>query len=259
MTQINFNLVKSSFPVLTLEKLDTHWSRLHAGDREVFPGNENLVLAWLAFHNGEFLKAADMASKEKAGVSLQLKALSTHAHYLENDSDQKIKSYLEVVELADRALVDAQDSLGNIYYQIAYSLGRYGQFISVAKALAEGLAGKVSKALQETIRLQPNHADAHTAMATYQAEIIGKLGKMAAKLTYSVSTDNALSCYQKGIELAPYSVSAKTEFADGLLTMYGRKKVKEATKLYQQAVEHSPIDALEALDSYLAHQELEDA
>ena len=144
----------------------------------------------------------------------------------------------------------------NVHYQIAYSLGRYGQFISVAKALSEGLAGKVEHALKECLTLAPKHADAHTALATYQAEIIGKLGKIAAKLTYNVKPGAALSLYEKGMSLAPNSVSAKTEFADGLLILFGKKQLKSAVDLYEKAAATNPIDALEAMDVLTAEQEL---
>ncbi len=47
---------------------------------------------------------------------------------------------------------------------MAYAVGRYGQGISVAKALAQGLGSKVKNALETTIKLAPKHADAHIAL-----------------------------------------------------------------------------------------------
>jgi hypothetical protein len=44
----------------------------------------------------------------------------------------------------------------NAWYWQAYALGRYSQGISVAKALAQGLGGKVKAALETTIALRPN-------------------------------------------------------------------------------------------------------
>ena len=52
------------------------------------------------------------------------------------------------------------DNCQALYWQ-AYALGRYSQGISVARALAQGLGGKVKGALERVIELQPHHADAH--------------------------------------------------------------------------------------------------
>lgn len=258
MTQVNFEQILQDFSPLASNDLPDTWQILHQGDREQLPENEDEQLAWLAFHNGEFLRCATLA--ESCGwVSLQLKALSTYAHYIEQTPDEKIKRFKDVVARAEQALVTEEKDRANLYYQVAYSLGRYGQYISVAKALSEGIAGQIEKALNDCLSLQPNHADAHTAMATYQAEIIGKLGKMAARLTYSVNVDSAIELYERGIELAPDSVSAKTEYADGLLTMFGRKKIDQAVGLYEEADRMQPKDVLQAMDAWLAHQELAEA
>jgi tetratricopeptide (TPR) repeat protein len=259
MTQINIAEVKASFTPLTVTTMLDQWDRLHAGDREPLPEEGTLKDAWLLFHNGDYLEAAEVAEGCEQGKSLALKALATYAHYLEADASKKIERFQTVEKFAEEALVIEQDNKANLYYQLAYALGRYGQFISVAKALSEGLAGKIEKALTDCLSLSADHADAHTAFATYKAEIIGKLGKLAAKLTYGANADEAVELYKKGIELAPYSVSAKTEYADGLLSMYGKKKVKDAVALYEQSVENAPIDALEAMDIMLAREELEEA
>lgn len=259
MTQINFEQVKSTFKPLTLESMKEQWHRLHAGDCEPLPESEALQQAWLLFHNGAFHASADIAREEKGGYTLMLKAMATHAFYLDDNAESKVATLKECSQLAETGLREEEENRANIYYQLAYALGRYGQFISISKALAEGLAGKVQHSIKECLSLEPSHADAHTSLGTYQAEIIGKLGKMAAKLTYSVSGDDALEHYQKALELAPYSISAKTEYADGLLKIYGKKRLKDAVGLYKRSVEYDPIDMLEAMDFYLAQCELEDA
>lgn len=259
MTQINFEDIQPLFTPLTIETMKEHWHRLHAGDCEALPEDDELLAAWLLFHNGDFLKSAEKSESLAGGASLYLKATATYAYYLETSAENKVQSLNACAQKAEMALREEDVNRANLYYQLAYALGRYGQFISITKALTEGLAGKVRHAISECLLLQPEHADAHTSLGTYQAEIIGKLGKMAAKLTYASTADDAVEHYQKAIELAPYSISAKTEFADGLLKMFGKKRLKEAVGLYQQATENTPADALEAMDFYLARQELADA
>lgn len=254
--QINIEQVKAEFSALTKEQMLEQWSRLHAGDKEAIPQTHQLTEAWLNFHNGNFFEAAEMAKELDGGKHLELKAQSTFAHYLEQDAEQKIQQFQRIAQRCETVLAEESRATANVHYQLAYTLGRYGQFISVAKALAEGIAGKIDHALNQCLTLEPEHADAHTALATYQAEIIGKLGNIAAKLTYGANTDSAISLYEKGITLAPFSVSAKTEYADGLISMFGKRQRNKAIEIYKESVKEAPIDALEAMDSLLARAEL---
>jgi len=48
------------------------------------------------------------------------------------------------------------------------------------------------------------------------------------------------------------------ECANGLLMLEGDRKMKEATRLYQQAAATKPMDATERLDVELAKAELDD-
>jgi hypothetical protein len=259
MTQVNLESFIAKFEPLTEESLRLNWSRFHAGDQEIVPESDALMSAWLLFHNGKFLECARVAEALPNGLTLKLKALSTYAHYMVSNSDEKIQRFRDVVSMAEAGLSHTTSEPANLHYQIAYCLGRYGQHISIAKALSEGLAGRVHKAISECISLEPNHADAHTALGTYQSEVIGKLGKLAAKLTYSVTPDEAVKAYTYAISLAPFSVSAKTEYADGLLNIFGSKKRKDAIGLYKEAAEILTLDALESLDRMLAEQELSQA
>ena len=48
------------------------------------------------------------------------------------------------------------------------------------------------------------------------------------------------------------------EYANAMVMLEGDKKMKDATKLYEQAAACSPADAMERLDVELAKAELED-
>lgn len=255
MTQINFPEVLELFHPLTEATMAEQWPVLHAGDGEPLPDDSEIEKGWLHFHNGAFDEAIAVAQQQgDAGASLLLKSMATRSFYLIAEPTVKAESLKTVVSEAEVW----QFRNINATYQLAYALGRYGQTISVAKALKEGLAGQVEKALSWVLEKQPNHADAHTALAMYQAEIIGKLGKLAAKLTYGVQVDSSIAHFEQAIALAPQSVSALTSYADGLLLMFGGKKRTQAIDYYQQAAAISPYDVLSALDVYLAKSELRD-
>ena len=131
-----------------------------------------------------------------------------------------------------RTKEDPKDA--NAWYCMAYALGRYSQGISIAKALARAWARKVKNALETTIKLSPKHADAHTALGAFHAEIIDKVGSLLGR-TQGASKDAGLGRYKTALKLNPGSAIAMVEYANGLVMLEGDKRMKEATKLYEDA------------------------
>ena len=133
------------------------------------------------------------------------------------------------------------------------------QGISVTKALAQGLGGKVRDALKKAIELQPRHADAHIALGAFHAEVIDKVGAMIGGVTYGAKRDEGLRLFRKAIELNPDSAIARIEYANGLVLLDGKKALAEAEKLYAEAAACEPMDAMERLDVETARSEIDDA
>ena len=146
----------------------------------------------------------------------------------------------------------------NPHYWQAYALGRYSRGISVAKALAQGLGGKVKNALENTIKLQPKHADAHVALGAFHAEVIDKVGSLIGGMTYGAKKDTGLQLFQQALKLNFESAIAMIEYANAMVMLDGDKMMKEATRLYQLAAAAKPMDAMERLDVEMAKAELED-
>ena len=136
-------------------------------------------------------------------------------------------------------------------------MGRYSQGISVAKALAQGLGGKIKDALLTAMKLEPKHADANIAYGAYQSEVIDKVGGIVAGVTYGAKKDSAVEHFQKALKLNPDSAIARIEYANGLIMLFGKTRLDEATTLYEQAAACKPVDAMERLDVERAKAELE--
>jgi tetratricopeptide (TPR) repeat protein len=244
-----------SFDAASLKK---SWARLHQGDCEPLPKDAAVLQAWVLFHNGEFQKAAEAGLKAGgAGLTVANKATSIYANYLETKEKVKLDLFMEVAERAE-AQQAAEPKNANAYYWQAYALGRYGQGISVAKALAQGLGTKVKNALEQAIKLSPKHADAHIALAAFHAEVIDKVGSLIGGMTYGAKKDQGLALFRDALKLNPSSAIAMIEYANGMVMLEGDKKMKEATKLYEQAAASQPLDAMERLDVEMAKAELED-
>jgi tetratricopeptide (TPR) repeat protein len=234
------------------------WARLHAGDAEPLPRDEAILQAWVLFHSGEFQRAAEAGLKAGGdGITVANKATCIYANYLEKKEKNKLDLFLEVAARAEaQAAQDAKNP--NAWYWQAYALGRYSQGISVARALAQGLGSKVKESLEKAIKLQPKHADACIALGAFHAEVIDKVGTLIGGMTYGAKKETGLRLFQDGLKLHPGSAIAMIEYANGLVMLEGERKMKEATKLYEQAAHSKPLDAMERLDVEMAKAELED-
>jgi tetratricopeptide (TPR) repeat protein len=232
------------------DQLKKNWDALHKGDNEPYPKDAAAQDAWRAFHAGDFA-----AASEGAG-SVAIKATSIYANHVEKKDAAKVKLFQEAMAMAD-ALINAEPKNANAHYQYAYAAGRYSQSISVIKALKEGYGGKIKTALETALKLDPKHADAHTAMGAYHAEIIDKVGGMVGKLTYGANKDAAVKHYEAALKLNPQSPIAHIEYANGLLMLFGDKEVDKATALYEKAAKMKGRDAMEQMDIEVAKRELE--
>ena len=217
-----------------------------------------MLTAWALFHSGDFEKAtAAGLAAGGAGITAANKATAIYATYLEPKEKTRLDLFTQVAERAEAQAADEPDN-PNAWYWHAYALGRYGQGISVAKALAQGLGTKVKESLEKAIALSPKHADARIALGAFHAEVIDKVGSLIGGMTYGAKKDVGLKLFQEALKLNPGSAIGMIEYANALVMLDGDKKMKDATKLYEQAAASTPVDAMERLDVEMAKAELED-
>jgi tetratricopeptide (TPR) repeat protein len=236
--------------------LKKNWDRLHRGDREPFPADPASQEAWRLHHAGDF--GASVARGREAGGSglhAAIKSQVIYATYLEKSAAAKLALLEEAMHWADEAR-KAHPRNACAHYLYAFAVGRYGQCISVGKALAQGLGGRIKESLETAIKLDPKHADAHIAFGAYQSEVIEKVGGLVAGVTYGAKKDSATAHFEKAIALNPDVAIAKVEFANGLIRLFGKSRLADAERLYEEAAKCRPADAMERLDVELAKSEL---
>jgi len=239
-------------------QLRKHWDRLHLGDAEPWPQDPAVVDAWVLFHSGDFQQAAESGLRAGgAGITCANKAAAVYATYLEKKEKHKLELFMEVARRAQEQ-TQREPRNANAWYLQGYALGRYSQGISVAKALAQGLGSKVKEALETAIRLEPRHADAHIALGAFHAEVIDKVGALIGGMTYGAKKETGLQLFQDALKINPDSQIAMIEYANGLLMLEGDRKMREATRFYEQAAASKPLDAMQRLDVELARIELDD-
>lgn len=230
------------------EALRKNWERLHRGDREPFPKEARAQEAWRLFHQGEFAGAVEKGlAAGGAGLTAANKAQAIYANSLEKRDTARIALFEEVMRRAE-AQARSEPKNANAHYLYAYAAGRYSQRISIAKALAQGYGGKIRKALEAALALEPHHAEAHVALGMYHAEILDKIGALVGRLTYGASREAGEGHLRKALALAPDSPIVHIEAAHGLVMLHGTKRAAEAGKLHARAAAMKARDAMEKLD-----------
>ncbi|VTU13685.1 putative O-linked N-acetylglucosamine transferase, SPINDLY family [Variovorax sp. SRS16] len=245
-------------PRFDAASLLAQWTRLHAGQGLQPPAPGPLAEGWAHYHGGDFERAAAIGLQHgHDGLALANQATAIYANYLEPREAVRLALFRQVAERAAAQSGEEPENCQALYWQ-AYALGRYSQGISVARALAQGLGGKVKNALERVIALQPHHADAHIALASFHAEVIDKVGVLVGRMTYGVRTETAIQLFERGLQLHPHSACALMEYGRGLLMLHGDSRMAEATRLYERASALEPADARERLDVELARAGLFD-
>ena len=257
------------------EDLHSLWERLHRGDQEPWPEErligrlakrhaafaswlegrnappklaQQLQDAWREFHAGEFRAAIAHGSElGPLGASVANKAAAVHTLYAQNAGATELRM-LEAAARRGEAAAELLPDYANAHYFLSLALGRYSQRISILKALADGLAGRVRRHLERALELEPRHAEAHVAFGLYHAEIVSKLGALAATLTYGASAAAAMEHFTRATKLAPTSPIVHIEYANALLLLDGRRHGEQARALYAKAAACEPLDAMERLD-----------
>ncbi len=243
---------------LDAASVKAQWSRLHCDDAEPCPQDAAVLQAWALYHNGEFEQAAAAGLRAGgAGITVANKATAVYANYLEPGEKARLDLFMQVAGRAEAQAAQEPEN-ANAWYWQAYALGRYSQGISVAKALAQGLGGRVKHALEKAIALAPRHADAHIALGTFHAEVIDKVGPLIGGMTYGARKDVGLQLFQQALRIHPGSAIGMIEYANALVMLEGDPRMQEATQLYEKAAATEPLDARERLDVEMARIELQE-
>lgn len=260
------------------------WAALHRGEREPWPDaarlealrreyprlatrllaglapealTTRLTDAWRAFHRGDYQHAWNEGrALGPLGSLVAAKAAAVYTSYLEEDGKRAEALLSEAVAGVTEAAT-LLPTLANAHYFQAYALGRLSQRISIVKALAAGHATRIRLCLERTLQLEPRHADAEIALGLYHAEVVGKLGALAARLTYGASAEAAVKHFKAALKLDPGSAIAHMEYGNGLLLLQGDRGQPEAAKLYEKAASCKPRDAMQWLDVAQARAELD--
>ncbi len=146
---------------------------------------------------------------------------------MDDDAEQEAR-YQRGAALAEAAVKALPDE-ANSHYRHAFALGRYSQKHRHRQGAEDSAwPGKVRKALDAALELTPKHAEAHTALALYHAEIIGKIGALIGGMTYGAKASEADKHIGAALKLTPDSPIAHVEHGNLLLLLHGDKREDDA-------------------------------
>ncbi len=236
--------------------LAAQWQHLHLGDQEPLPSDQQVLAAWVQFHNGNFEQATQEGlAAGTAGITVANLATITYARYLERRERDRQDLFIGAAERA-RIQTQSEPDNANAWYCYGYALQHYSQGISVARALAQGVGNKVKQSLEHVMALSPAHADARIALGAFHAEVIDKVGPLIGGMTYGAKKDTSLRMFHEALQLQPESALGRTEYANALIMLEGEARMAEATILYEQAASTPAQDAAQYLAAEMAQTEL---
>ena len=210
-------------------------------------GAQGIEAARTAFAEGRFVEAAALgeAAGTSEGYALAADSLAIHGHYLSSEDEQP--------EFLARAIRAAEEAIrldpGNpeAHFQSAHAVGREAQTVGVMEALNRGYARRTREAAEEALRLDPDLAGAHLSLGSWHAEIVNRMGRFAAGMTYRASRRDSLEHYERALELAPGEKSVYLEYANGLLLLNRSGNLEQALDLLSRGIDIPPNDAYDRI------------
>lgn len=204
---------------------------------------QGIEAARAAYAGGRFVEAAELgeALGTSEGYALAAESLAIHGYYIAAEDEQP-DLFARAIRAADEAIRLDPDS-PEAHFQSAHAIGREAQTVSVMEALNRGYARRTRHAAEKALRLDPEMAEAHLTLASWHAEIVNKMGRLVAGMTYRATRRDAIEYYEKALELAPDEKTVYLEYANGLLLFNRNRNREQARELLSQGIEIRPEDA----------------
>ncbi|MXY50036.1 MAG: hypothetical protein F4Y38_12165 [Gemmatimonadetes bacterium] len=208
--------------------------------------------ARIAFEEGRFLEAADLAEAlgTSVGYALAAQSLAVHGHYVAASDDRK-GFFERAMKLGEEA-VRADSTNQEAYYQSAHAVGRYALTVGTFTALRRGLAGRVRGLLENALAMDPDFADAHMAFGGWHAGI-ARAGRVA-RFLYKGNRESAVIHFERALELAPDSMIVLLEYALNLPELDREGGRERAVALLSKA---AGLPARDAFESFIQQDVLE--
>lgn len=205
-----------------------------------------LAAAWVAYVDGHFMEAAELAQPvgTSEGYALAADCVAKHGFHLAEDGEKQAL-YERAVQLAKEAVrLDAGNAEAHL--QTGHAIGRYAETLGPIRALREGYARQAREALEMAHTLEPNMVRAAVSLGGWHAGVVGRAGGLMARML-GATRKKAIEHFERGLELAPDVKEVYFEYANGLLAISPKRNRKRARELLAQGIELPAKDAFERI------------
>lgn len=197
---------------------------------------QSLEAARLAFDEGAFMEAAEMAAEFKTADAhaLAAESLAVYGFHLAGEEERE--------EIFSRATGHGLEAvrLGpenvNAHLQLAHAMGRYAQVVGVIEVLGNGYVRRVRNAVETAAELDPESAMAHLGVALWHAEALNKAG-IVARLLFGASSGRSLDHIELALEYGPELKVVQLETGLALMLLSERRYGERARELLLNARE----------------------
>lgn len=261
----------------TREQLTERWDEFHLRDQAPYPDAEyvrrfsatppedpeavalQLLDGWRDFHAGNF-EAAFRAGFEAGtpGDFLAGRAWLIYATHMVDDENVRREMLKALVDFIEENMDDRDPPPA--YWEIAglaLVYGEYSRTLSTDRARSEDIPATVRDLVIEALEAEPQHPAALGVLAGWHAEIIGRAGRMLARIVYGASRDETPKYFERAVAIAPNLVKLRREYGEAMLRLYGEDREDEAIAQLEKALEITPLNAEDYLEQRHAEHLLE--
>ncbi len=197
---------------------------------------QSLEAARLAWEQGRFIEAADIAARlgSSDGYALAAESLAVHGFHIATGKEQE-EIFARATEYGIES-VELDPGNINAHLQLSHAMGRYAQVVGVVEMLGNRYVWRVRDAVETAVELDPESPVAHLGIAMWHAEALDKAG-LFARLLFRASSTEALKHIDIALEHGSNEKVVQTESAYALLLLSKRRHGERARQLLQNSRE----------------------
>lgn len=206
---------------------------------------DSLAAARTAYAEGRFLEAAELAQAlgTSEGYVLASNSVERHGSYVAEKAERQAL-YERAMQLGQEAIrLDAANAWAHL--QTAQAVGLYAETLGGLKA--GRYVGNVRDGMEKALELDPTLADAAYSLGSWHAGVVGNAGGMIARMAYGATGKQAITYFDRALELGPQLKEARYEYAKGLLALNPRRNRERARELFNQAIALPSKDAVDRI------------
>jgi hypothetical protein len=234
------------------------------GDYEAL--SREILHAWRLFFRGDFRASKDHGVKFGAyGKLPAYLSQLIYAVYLCDTRTEKLELLKDVAnQVADYVHVlksmkdvpEFQEDYMVLRLGYGYAIGRIAEEVTPMNALMNNYFFKMSAAVDDVLRIDPQHPVGLAFLAAMDANLIRVLGKFVSRVTLGARLSRVEDNFLKSIDSVDDRAIVHLEYGNSLIYINRTRDIDVTRAQIRKAAGIHPLSAMEALDSMYAAKRL---